>query len=304
VSASAAIFFGAFRSRFRRHTQPLKPWVWTLIGSLSVPLWATWPALSLQMRDTPPLECLTIGFAVGWLVLDRLKSEPHDSATSQSLSVSWIPALAFAIGESGSAVLFLWATHYIGAAEANLIMYLWPAMIVGFGAIAGIFRLQFRHYIGIALGFLGTAILTGVEPLSLSYVGVTLALLAGASWALYCLFRLRWQGDTGPTLTRGFGISAALCGVLHLILEHPVMPSIGTAGAAVLVGIVPTAFANLAWDKGLRRGDSQLLAVAAYGTPLCSALLLSLLGLESLSWKILIGAFLIVTAGLMSRTGA
>jgi drug/metabolite transporter (DMT)-like permease len=64
-----------------------------------------------------------------------------------------------------------------------------------------------------------------------------------------------------------------------------------------------SAFAKLAWDKGFRRGDRQLLAVAAYGTPLCSALLLSLLGLESLRWKLLIGALLIVTAGLISRTG-
>jgi drug/metabolite transporter (DMT)-like permease len=63
------------------------------------------------------------------------------------------------------------------------------------------------------------------------------------------------------------------------MLEHSVMPGIGSAGAAVLVGIVPAAFANLAWDEAFRRGDSQLLAVAAYGTPLCSALLLSLLGL-------------------------
>jgi drug/metabolite transporter (DMT)-like permease len=152
-------------------------------------------------------------------------------------------------------------------------------------------------------GFLGAAMLIGVEKLSLSYAGVTLALLAGVSWALYCLFRLRWKGATGPILTRGFGISAASCGVLHLMLEHSVMPSIGSASAAVLVGIVPTAFANLVWDKAFRRGDSQLLAVAAYGTPLCSALLLSLLGLESLSWKLLIGGVLVVTAGLMSRTG-
>jgi drug/metabolite transporter (DMT)-like permease len=41
---------------------------------------------------------------------------------------------------------------------------------------------------------------------------------------------------------------------------------------------------------------------STYGTPLCSALLLALLGLESLSWKLLIGAVVIVTAGLMSRT--
>jgi drug/metabolite transporter (DMT)-like permease len=304
MSVSTAILFGTFSSRFARRSPPLKQWVWTLVGGLSIPLWATWPALSLQMRDMPPLESLTIGFTVGWLVLERLEPQCRGPASSGISALAWIPALAFALGEAGSATFFLWATYYIGPAEANLIMYLWPAMIVGFGAIAGIFRLQLRHYIGMALGFLGAAMLIGVGTLSLSYMGVTLAVLAGVSWASYCLFRLRWKGDTGPILTRGFGISAIVCAVLHLMLEHSVMPGIGSAGAAVLVGIVPAAFANLAWDKGFRRGDSQLLAVAAYGTPLCSALLLSLLGLESLSWKLLLGAVLIVTAGVLTRTGA
>jgi drug/metabolite transporter (DMT)-like permease len=51
-----------------------------------------------------------------------------------------------------------------------------------------------------------------------------------------------------------------------------------------------------------RRGDSQLLAVMAYATPLCSALLLSVLGLESLTWTLGLGAVVIVAAGLLSRS--
>lgn len=302
MSTGTALTFGTLRQRFGQQAPPWKPRVWTLIGGVSIPLWATWPALSLQMRDTPPLECLAIGFLVGWLVLRWVEPEWVRTPSTRSAWRSWIPALAFGIGESGSAIFFLWATYYMGAAEANLIMYLWPAMIVGFGALAGSFRLQLRHIIGLGLGFVGAAVVISANPHSLSYAGVSLALLAGASWASYCLFRLRWQADVGPILTRGFGISAAFCAVLHVALEPSVMPSMASATAAILVGIVPTAFANLAWDRGFRRGDSQLLAVAAFGTPLCSTLLLSILGLEPLSCKLFIGAVVIVTAGLMSQT--
>jgi drug/metabolite transporter (DMT)-like permease len=198
-------------------------------------------------------------------------------------------------------VFFLWATHYIPAAEANLIMYLWPGMTVGLGAALGIFHLQLRHVMGIALGFLGAAILIGGGPLSISYVGLGLALLAGVAWALYCVFRLRWREISGPFLARGFGISALLCCVMHCLLEASVMPSIGSAAAAAIIGIVPTAFANLAWDEGFRRGDSRLLAVMAYATPLCSALLLAVTGLESFTWKLVIAAIVIMFAGAMSR---
>lgn len=87
-----------------------------------------------------------------------------------------------------------------------------------------------------------------------------------------------------------------------MLLENSVLPGAASAAAAVLIGIAPTAFANLAWDRGFRRGDSQPLAVAAYGTPLCSTLLLNLLGLQPFTWRLLAGAIAIVGAGVLSRT--
>lgn len=80
------------------------------------------------------------------------------------------------------------------------------------------------------------------------------------------------------------------------------LPSAGGVAAAAAVGIVPLAFGNLLWDEGFRRGDGQLLAVMAYGTPLCSALLLAMLGLESLTWTLGLGALVIVGAGVLSRS--
>ena len=236
--------------------------------------------------------------------MSRLERSPVNNRSDSSSWRLWIPALAFAIGESGSTAFFLAATHHIAAAEANLILYLWPGMIVGIGAMLGIFRLRLRHGLGVVLGFAGAAILMGGGTLSLSYVGIGLALLGGLSWALYCVFRLKWKQATGPLLARGFGLSALICGLMHLWLEPSVIPSIGTAAVVAVIGIVPTAFGNLIWDEGFRRGDGQLLAVMAYATPLCSAFFLTMLGLEPLTWKLLIGAIVIVTAGFMSRADA
>lgn len=298
-----AAFFAELHPRLRR-SRSRPPAFWTSVGGLTIPLWATWPALSLQTRAIPALECLTLIFAVGWLVSSVLeRPDPGAEITSSSLRL-WIPSLAFALGETGSAVFFLLAIQHIPAAEANLIMYLWPGMVVGLGAVLGLFRLRLRHGIGILLGFAGAAILMAGPALSLSYGGAGLALLAGAAWAAYCVFRLIWQATTGPILARGFGICAVLCAALHALLEPSVMPDIAGAAAAVAVGIVPTAIANWTWDQGFRKGDSQLLAVMAYGTPLCSALFLMMLGLEPFTWKLVIGALVIVIAGVMSRADA
>jgi drug/metabolite transporter (DMT)-like permease len=88
------------------------------------------------------------------------------------------------------------------------------------------------------------------------------------------------------------------------VLEPTVLPTLPGAAAAAVVGIVPTAIANVAWDEGFRKGDSQLLAVMAYAAPLCSALLLTALGLELFRWKLLIGALVIGVAGVMSHADA
>jgi drug/metabolite transporter (DMT)-like permease len=74
--------------------------------------------------------------------------------------------------------------------------------------------------------------------------------------------------------------------------------------ASVISGTVALGLGNFVWDQGFRRGDSQLLAVMAYATPLCSALLLALLGAAMLTWNLLTGALVIVLAGLLSRSTA
>jgi drug/metabolite transporter (DMT)-like permease len=213
--------------------------------------------------------------------------------------------LACALGLSGSNAFHILATHYIPAAEANLISYLWPVEIVGLGALLGLFELRPRQFVGLGLGFGGAVILMGGAgggPLSLSPAGIGFALLSGISWALYCIFRLKWTANSAHVLKGGCAISTGLCAVLHAALEPTVIPGAGALAAAAAVGIVPLALGNMAWDEGFRRGDSQLLAVMAYATPLCSAVLLAALGLESFTWSLSIGAAVIVLAGLLSRT--
>ena len=51
----------------------------------------------------------------------------------------------------------------------------------------------------------------------------------------------------------------------------------------------------------IRPGPNTCKAMA-YATPLCSALLLGAIGLASLTWGLLVGAMVIVTAGVLSRT--
>jgi len=301
--SSTTVWFGTLGSPSARW-RPLSPKAWTCVGALAIPLWATWPALALRALEIPAFECLSIAFLFGWFILaglERPSANGAKDAAAVSWWRSWIPALACAVGLSGSNAFHILATHSIPAAEANLLSYLWPVEIVGLGSLLGFFVLRRRQLIGLGMGFAGAVILMGGGAMSLSPTGIGFALLSGVSWAFYCLFRLKWTAAPVAVLSRGCAISTAFCAVLHLLLEPTVVPSVAALASSAAIGIVPLALGNLVWDKGFQRGDSQLLAVMAYATPLCSAVLLAVLGLESFTWSLVVGAVVIVLAGYLSR---
>jgi drug/metabolite transporter (DMT)-like permease len=303
VSANTAVLFGPFTppSRSRRK---LSPRVWTCVGTLAIPLWATWPALALRTLEMPAFECLTIAFLVGWIVVGRMERIERAATSKRTSWKTWIPAAACAFGLTGNNAFHILATRHIPAAEANMISYLWPVMIVALGAMLGEFKLRPRQVAAVFLGFAGAMILMGVHAVSLSFVGMALAFLSGLSWAMYCVFRLKYTVSAGAVLTRGCAISALLCAIVHIVWEPTVVPSAGGLAAAAAVGILPLALGNLVWDEGFRRGDRQLLAVMAYATPFCGALLLALLGLEAFTWRLCFSAIVIVVAGNLSRVEA
>jgi drug/metabolite transporter (DMT)-like permease len=93
-----------------------------------------------------------------------------------------------------------------------------------------------------------------------------------------------------------------ICILLHVVLEPTVITRPGAFAATAVAGMIPLALGNYVWDEGFRRGDGHLLAVMAYATPLCSALLLASLGAALLTWNLLAGAVVIALAGFLSRT--
>jgi drug/metabolite transporter (DMT)-like permease len=299
---STAVCFG--EPTTARPLRPhLSPWQWTAIGALAIPLWAMWPTLALRTAAVPPLETLTLAFLCGSISFRALHVSVREPAAVAGGSWrSWIPGLVYAGALSGGDVCFLLALHRIPAAQANLLVYLWPVMLVVMGAAVGVFRLRARQILGLVLGFSGAVILIWDGHVALASGGIALALLSGALWAAYCVFRLLWQEPTGNLLARGCLISTALCAVLHLLLEPTVVPDAGALAAIATAGFIALGVGNFLWDLGFRRGDGHLLAVMAYGTPLCSALLLAAVGATLLTWNLLIGALVIVLAGILSRS--
>jgi drug/metabolite transporter (DMT)-like permease len=248
----------------------------------------------------PPLEFTTIIFAIAAATLFATRRPAGRTSASTGFRHRLLPALMVAFGIFVSNILFLYSTRYMPAAEANLLVYTWPLMVVLLGALFGLVSLRRRHLISVALGLLGAALVIGPSVSSTSWIGIGVAVLSGFTWAVFCVYRLAQGAEAPECLTEGLALSAVVSAVLHLCLEVTVLPSPPALLSALLTGVIPLALGNLLWDRGLRQGNRILLSVAAYATPLAGALILIGFGFAQATAGLLAGGILIVLGGVLS----
>jgi drug/metabolite transporter (DMT)-like permease len=200
-------------------------------------------------------------------------------------------------------VLYLMAMPRIGPAEANVISYLWPILLVLIASRLDGSRITRGQWLGIGTAFAGAALAIGptfaqgFDPL-----GVLLAFSSGLTFAVYAAVRSRGQEQhdvIGPSM----GVMAILALALHLAFETTPQLAWPQLLAIAAIGVAPLTLSNVLWDLASRTGHMATISGLAYLTPLVGLLLLSLLGVAAVSWATLTGGMLIVAGALAaSRT--
>lgn len=250
----------------------------TLFGAGAVVLWSTL-ALFTAMAEVPPFEKTALSFAVGGglLALANL-------ARGHGLSLYRQPWRVWAVGLGGMFAyhaFFFTALHLAPPAEASLVNYLWPLLIVVGTALLPGERLRPLHVLGAALGLGGVAFLLGPKAaFSFDAMGGYLAAAAGAvTWATYSLAARRFA-HVPSGIVAGYALGTAVLAVpFHLMFETWVTPPDATSWLALLaLGIGPVGLSFLFWDIGMKNGNPRLLGALAYGAPLASTVLLVLAG--------------------------
>ena len=282
-------------------------------GLAAICLWGSLAALSVLAGPVPPFQMVAMTFAVGasiGIVRARCRG------VGWAGLVRW-PAKVWLLGIGG---LFGYHALYFGAlqlappAEANLVNYLWPLLIVLLSApLAGENergRLGWTHLAGAGLGFAGVALLAFGRGLTFAgdhamghALGYALALGCAFTWALYSVLSRRF-GDTPTDAIAGFCAASAVLSLLcHLVFEHTAWPSTPLAWLAVLaLGLGPTGSAFYFWDRAVKRGDLRALGAFSYATPILSTAILIACGLAEPTGALLLAALLVtVGAALASR---
>lgn len=268
----------------------------TLLGGCALALWALLALLSRAAAALPPFELAAMAFGVsGGLGLVWLWARGR-------LGVLRVPALGWVHGVGGLFgyhALFFAAMAHAPAAEANLINYTWPLLIVLLSAPVLGLRLTPRHLIGVAIGLCGSLLLLvrGTSFTGDALFGYCCAGGAAVAWALYSVLARRMQAVATEAVIGFCAASAVLAALAHLVFEVSVMPDRWALVATVGLGIGPVGVAFLLWDFGMKRGDPRLLGALAYGTPVASTIVLGIAGFAVLSALTCVAVLLVVTGG-------
>ncbi|WP_413867699.1 DMT family transporter [Albidovulum sp.] len=274
----------------------------TGIGFTAILMWALLALLTVRTAPVPPLQLNVMAFAVGGLV--GFAWTMLTGGLAQLRTVSWKIYAFGTAGLFGYHLFYFSALRLAPAAEASLIAYLWPLLIVLLSGLLPGERLGAGHVIGAVMAFAGAAVLIADglgRPGASALPGYALALLCALTWSGYSILSRRMGSVPTAAVTVFCLMTAVLSVPAHLALEDTAWPDGATGWAATLaLGLGPVGLAFFTWDVGVKRGDIQLLGTASYAAPLLSTLALVLAGSATASMKLALAAAMIATGAALA----
>ena len=278
----------------------------TAVGSLAIVIWSTLAVLTTLARDIPPFQLVASAFTIAFsLALGRWLLT--GSGVRAHFVLPW-PVWALGVaGLFGNHLCYFMALRLAPPAEANLVNYLWPLLIVVLSALLPGERLSLRHLAGSLMGLAGCGVVIGAEG-GLGFAGAhaagyAFALGAALSWAGYSVASRRFAHVPTDAVGAFCAATAVLAWACHFALETTRPPHGHEWLVLAALGLGPIGSAFFAWDYGVKRGDLRFLGTAAYAIPLMSTALLIAFGFAAPQPSLAVALALILGGALFAAGG-
>jgi drug/metabolite transporter (DMT)-like permease len=265
---------------------------------------STYLAIRVGVMHLPPVLFAGVRFLVAGLILagivlatgDRLPRRLRD------WRVNAITGVFLLLG--GNAVV-VWAEQHVESGAASVFVAAVPLWAAFFDALwpGGTTVFTWRVGVGLALGFLGSALLAGVTPgelMNADLAGPVALTLASASWALGTVYSKR-----NPTETSPYAASAVqmLAGGLVISLLGLVLGEAGQwrwsaegLGALAYLVVFGSIVGFTSYAYALRHASATIVGTYAYVNPVVAVFLGWLVLHESVSTPVLVGGGTVVLA--------
>src|SRR5437763_1187143 len=159
----------------------------TLIGLTAILMWSLLAVLTVATGKIPAFQLAAMTFAIGALTgFLTWVGRPNAFRALRQPPLAWMVGVG---GLFGYHALYFLALRLAPPAEAGLLNYLWPLLIVLFSSLLPGERLKAHHIVGALLGLTGTVLLFAgntsghFEPRQIA--GLIAAFTAAFVWAAY-----------------------------------------------------------------------------------------------------------------------
>ena len=271
-----------------------------LQGILALALWATGATTTCFLARIPAFELLAIAFGTTALIVFIITAKQKAWANLKAPWQVWVTVFLGIIFQQFFAV---YAFKSCSAAEADIIIYLWPLLAILFARIFLKINPHKRYYVAGGFGLLAVIVMsmTNIQGIHLG-AGHAFALLSAVCWSLYTTFARKLSGINFQIIGIAYAIGSILSLISHLSLEQFIIPNKGELLALAQYILIATCAFNL-WTNSMQSKKATLLTVSSYGKPLISIMALCLFGFSQPSISIAIAGILISLAGLIAHGG-
>jgi drug/metabolite transporter (DMT)-like permease len=268
---------------------------------------STYLAIRIGVQDLPPLLFAGVRFLIAGALLAlivRLTGE-RLPRSRRDWAVHTVVGVLLLLG--GNAVV-VWAEQFVESGPASVFVAAVPLWAAFFDVVVpgGTSVFTWRVGVGLALGFLGSALLAGVTPgeiMSADLKGPIALTLASASWALGTVYSKRNRTDISPFAAAAIQMmtGGAVILVLGLLLGEagawrPTTQGLGALAYLIVFGSI---VGYTAYAYALRHASPTIVGTYAYVNPVVAVLLGWLILHESVTPRTFAAMGLILGAVLM-----
>jgi len=270
---------------------------------------STYLAIRYAVETIPPLVTAGIRHAVaGGIMLAWARLRGFRPTRQQWVAGLVLGFFFFLIGHGS----LHWAEQYVGSGLAALLIATEPMFILVLGWMMGQQRISRLSALGLGLGVMGVAMLTGAELTvkGSSLLGLLAVLLGSLSWSLGVVVTPRLKL---PSDALGRTALPTLCGAAMLLIAAGItgefqqthwasisLRSVFGLGYLITFGSV-VAFTSYTWL--LQRVPPALVATHTYANPVVAVILGWLLAHEPLSMRVVLASVAILGAIVLIRRG-
>jgi drug/metabolite transporter (DMT)-like permease len=274
----------------------------TLIGFAAILMWSLLSLLTVASGTVPPFQLAAMTFAIsGTMGAATWLFRPGAAQALRQPPQVWALGVG---GLFGYHALFFLALRLAPPAEAQLVNYLWPILIVLLSALLPGEHLRPHHVAGALIALAGTVLLFAARGATFAqdYLpGFAAALVAAFTWAVYSVASRRFAAVPTDAVVGFCLATSVLAAICHALFEPTQWPQSFAQWIAVAgLGIGPVGAAFYAWDIGMKRGDIRVLGAGAYLAPLLSTCFLVVAGYATASTALVLSAILIAGGGVLA----